>query len=324
MAILNDVLDHSKIEAGKLVLSPAPLSLRALSGSVVTLFGGNAESKGLRLALRVDPTLDDWVIADAQRLKQVLLNLVGNAIKFTERGEVVLVLTQIGRKEDVVTVEFEIVDSGIGMTAESLSRLFQPFHQVDGSRSRRQGGTGLGLAISARIVEAMGGRIDVRSQISGGSSFRFRLGLELDPAPLHVPPPDSSMGSLDGPSGLSGRVLVVEDNDVNRMIAKQILHSLGMQVIEAANGEEAIAILTRESVDVVLMDCQMPVLDGYAATREIRRLEAKSGLARVPILALTADAFDDDAHRARESGMDAHLAKPYARDQLRDLLQRWL
>jgi signal transduction histidine kinase/CheY-like chemotaxis protein len=324
MAILNDVLDHSKIEAGKLALSPAPLSLRALSASVVALFRGNAEGKGLRIALHVDPDLEDWVIADAQRLKQVLLNLVGNAIKFTERGEVLLRLLCVARADDHVDVEFEVSDTGIGMTPESLARLFEPFHQVDGSRSRRQGGTGLGLAISARIMEAMGTRIDVSSQIGVGSSFRFRLRLPLDPSPTHSPAVDSSMGSLDGASGLSGRVLVVEDNEVNRMIAKQILQSLGMQVIEAANGREAIDVLRRESVDIVLMDCQMPVLDGYAATREIRRLEASAGLTRVPILALTADAFDDDAHRARESGMDAHMAKPYGREQLRDMLQRWL
>jgi signal transduction histidine kinase/CheY-like chemotaxis protein len=324
MAILNDVLDHSKIEAGKLVLSPAPLSLRALGTSVVALFRGNAESKGLRLALRVDPDLEDWVVTDAQRLKQVLLNLVGNAIKFTEKGEVTLQLTRLGRTDDFLDVGFEVSDSGIGMNEDSLSRLFEPFHQVDGSRSRRQGGTGLGLAISARIMEAMGSRIEVSSRIGAGSSFRFRLSLGLDPSPIHMPPVDSSMGALDGISGLSGRVLVVEDNEVNRMIAKQILQSLGMQVIEAANGEEAIDVLRRESVDIVLMDCQMPVLDGYAATREIRRLEARAGMSRVPILALTADAFDEDAHRARESGMDAHMAKPYGREQLREMLQRWL
>jgi signal transduction histidine kinase/CheY-like chemotaxis protein len=324
MTILNDVLDHSKIEAGKLSLSRAPLSLRALSASVVALFRANAESKNLQLSLRFDPELEDWVIADAQRLKQVLLNLVGNAIKFTESGEIILGLTRLGRSEEYVSVEFEVTDTGIGMTEESMARLFEPFHQVDGSRSRRQGGTGLGLAISERIVEALGGRIDVTSRFASGSRFRFTLSLEVDPSLSHAPIPDSSMGSFDGASGLSGRVLVVEDNDVNRMIAKQVLQSLGLEVIEAANGEEAIGILTRESVDVVLMDCQMPVLDGYAATKEIRRLEALAGIRRVPILALTADAFDEDAERARESGMDAHMAKPYGREQLRDLLQRWL
>jgi signal transduction histidine kinase/CheY-like chemotaxis protein len=324
MTILNDVLDHSKIEAGKLSLSRAPLSLRALSASVVALFRANAESKNLHLSLRFDPDLEDWVIADAQRLKQVLLNLVGNAIKFTESGEVILGLNRLGRSEEYVSVEFEVTDTGIGMTEESMARLFEPFHQVDGSRSRRQGGTGLGLAISERIVEALGGRIEVNSRFASGSRFRFTLSLEVDPSLSHAPIPDSSMGSFDGVSALSGRVLVVEDNDVNRMIAKQVLQSLGLEVIEAANGEEAIRILTRESVDVVLMDCQMPVLDGYAATREIRRLEALAGIPRVPILALTADAFDEDAERARESGMDAHMAKPYGREQLRDLLQRWL
>ena len=231
----------------------------------------------------------------------------------------------MGRFDDTVDVEFDVSDSGIGMTDESLSRLFEPFHQVDGSRSRRQGGTGLGLAISARIMEAMGSKIEVSSRMGAGSSFRFRLSLAVDSSPTHAPPVDSSMGSLDGMSGLSGRVLVVEDNEVNRMIAKQILQSLGMQVIEAANGEEAIDVLRRESVDIVLMDCQMPVLDGYAATREIRRLEAKAGLTRVPILALTADAFDDDAHRARESRNGrTHGQALRPGTTHKNMLQRWL
>ncbi|MEO7055704.1 MAG: ATP-binding protein [Caldimonas sp.] len=329
MAILNDVLDHSKIEAGKLVLVDAPLSLPALVGSVVNLFRANAESKGLALVLEQDPSAPEWVIADAQRLKQILLNLVGNAIKFTERGEVVLKLEvldaadQVGGR-DTARVAFEVGDTGIGISDESRALLFQPFHQIDGSRSRRQGGTGLGLAISQRIAETMGSRIEVSSIVGVGSRFRFVLDLKLDRATVHAPVFDSTMGGLDSTGQLDGRVLVVEDNDVNRMIARHILQSLGLVVIEATNGAEALELMRREPIDLVLMDCQMPVMDGYAATREIRRREAEAGSARVPILALTADAFDDDAARARDSGMDAHLAKPYRREQLRDLLQHWM
>jgi CheY-like chemotaxis protein len=324
MAILNDVLDHSKIEAGKLNLASTPFSLHALAVSVISLFRGNAESKGLKLTLDLEPDVDDWVIGDAQRLKQVLLNLVGNAIKFTERGEVVLRLAVQRAPQGLAGVMFEVRDTGIGIPAVALDGLFQPFHQVDGTRSRRRGGTGLGLAISQRIVEAMGTKIEVKSRPGQGSRFRFALTLERDKSTVHAAPNDSALGGLDGDSTLMGRVLVVEDNDVNRMIAREVLQSLGVSVIEASDGREALEQLALHSVDVVLMDCQMPVMDGYAATQEIRKREARMGLPRLPVLALTADAFEEDAVRSREAGMDAHLAKPYTRDQLQELLKAWL
>ena len=324
MAILNDVLDHSKIEAGKLTLQCAPLSLHALALSVIALFRGNADAKGLSLSLEIAPDVENWVIGDAQRLKQVLLNLVGNAIKFTEKGDVLLRLSAEGSEVATVGVRFEVRDSGIGIAPDAMGGLFQPFHQVDGTRSRRRGGTGLGLAISQRIIEAMGGKIDVKSRPGFGSRFRFRLELERDQAAVHAPQNDSALGGLDGVSTLMGSILVVEDNDVNRMIAREVLQSIGLSVVEATDGIEALAQLERHSIDVVLMDCQMPVMDGYAATQELRKREARMGLPRMPVLALTADAFEEDALRARQSGMDGHLAKPYTREQLLDLLKGWL
>ncbi len=324
MSILNDVLDHSKIEAGKLALVPAPMSLHAVATSVVTLFRANAESKGLDLALDVEPEVQDWVVCDAQRLKQVLLNLVGNAIKFTEHGTVSLRLGSRPAPKGLAGVSFEVRDTGIGIADDALEGLFQPFHQIDGTRSRRRGGTGLGLAISQRIVEALGGHIDVKSRAGVGSRFRFVLSLEPDESNSHPAQVDSAMGGLDGDASLAGSVLVVEDNDVNRMIAREVLLSLGLSVVEAANGQQALEQLLVHPVDLVLMDCQMPVMDGYAATQEIRKREARLGLPRLPVLALTANAFDEDAVRSREAGMDAHLAKPYTRDQLREMLRSWM
>jgi two-component system, sensor histidine kinase len=324
MAILNDVLDHSKIEAGKLSLTHAPMSLHAIAASVVSLFRANAESKGLALVLDLEPETVDWVLGDAQRLKQVLLNLVGNAIKFTERGGVSLRLSQRRAREGRVWVEFEVIDSGIGMSAEALQRLFEPFHQVDATRNRRRGGTGLGLAISQRIIEAMASRIEVESQPGGGSSFHFALDLEIDPSPVPHVLTDSAMGSLEKPSTLGGTVLVVEDNPVNRMIAEEMLQSLGINVVEAADGMQALEAIASNPVNVVLMDCQMPVMDGYTATQRIRERELQRGLPRTPIVALTANAFDEDAAHALAVGMDAHLSKPYTRDQLRDMLSTWL
>ena len=324
MAILNDVLDHSKIEAGKLNLSYAPLSLHAMALSVITLFRGNAEGRGIALTLDIEPAVEEWVICDAQRLKQVLLNLVGNAIKFTESGEVQLRLRPREAKAGQVGVVFEVRDSGIGIAPEAIDTMFQPFHQIEGSDSRRRGGTGLGLAISQRIVQAMGGRIEVKSRPGLGSRFSFSLSLQRDPAAVHAIAPDSISGSLDGSTDLVGVVMVVEDNDVNRMLACEMLRSLGAEVIEAMDGGQALEQLERHVVDLVLMDCHMPVMDGYAATRAIRQREARLGLPRLPVIAATADAFSEDAERALAAGMDAHLAKPYTREQLRELLKTWL
>ena len=324
MAILNDVLDHSKIEAGKLNLVEAPMSLHAIAGSAIALFRANAEAKGLALKLELDPGVADWVIGDMQRLKQVLLNLVGNAIKFTEHGSVSLRLRAQREEGDHASIVFEVRDTGIGMTAEAIERLFQPFQQIDGTRNRRRGGTGLGLVISERIVEAMGGRIEVESRPGIGSSFHFKLSLERD---YSTSPPtivDSALGALEGRATLTGTVLVVEDNPVNRIIAAEMLQSLGIEVIEACDGEQALACLAERRADLVLMDCQMPVMDGYTATRFIRDREVELDLPRVPILALTANAFDEDSMHALAVGMDAHLAKPYTRDQLRDALAMWL
>lgn len=322
--ILNDVLDHSKIEAGKLNISHLPLSVHALANSVIALFRPNAESKGLTLTLNLEPDVRDWVIGDSQRLKQVLLNLIGNAIKFTEFGGVTLSLSPLPAAAGFCHVAFEVQDSGIGLSQEAVVELFQPFHQVDSKGGRRQGGTGLGLAISQRIVQAMGGRIQVESQLGSGSRFYFSIKLELDPSQSHAVPIDSALSALDSPSEMAGDVLLVEDNDVNRMIAREVLTSLGLTVFEARNGMEALNQVVERPFDLILMDCQMPVMDGYEASHRIRQYEEERGTPRVPILALTANAFEEDAQRSFACGMDAHLAKPYTRPQLKALLQNWL
>ncbi|WP_119292888.1 ATP-binding protein [Azohydromonas sediminis] len=319
MSIINDVLDHAKVEAGKLALKPAPASLHALAGSVTALLRANAQSKGLALELEIEPDVPDRVLVDAQRLKQVLLNLVGNAIKFTNHGTVTLRLARSGDR-----VRVEVRDTGIGIPADRLEHLFEPFYQVDSSSRRQRGGTGLGLAISQRIVEAMGGRIVVRSQPGRGSVFWFDLALPLDTSGAELAPTDSAMGALPDDHVLSGTVLVAEDNAVNRLLAREMLVSLGLDVIEAADGRQALDLLASHDVDLVLMDCQMPVLDGYATTRALREWERREHRRRVPVVALTADAFDADAERAYAAGMDGYLAKPYTRDALRKVIAEHL
>ena len=325
MDILNDVLDHSKIEAGKLVLAAAPMSLHAVAASATALFRANAETRGLNITLLMGEGVPDGVVGDAPRLKQVLLNLLGNGVKFTEKGGVTLAL-KLEPPEPGATVHrvrFEVGDTGIGIPVGALEQVFQPFHQVDSTSSRLRGGTGLGLAISQRIVMAMGGRIEVQSQIGVGSTFHFTL--NLPPAPHALAAlPDSDFIALDTKAALSGMVLLVEDNIVNRMIGAEMLKSFGLDVMEAEDGAQALTLMEKQRVDLVLMDIQMPVLDGYAATRRLREREVRLRLPRVPIVALTANAFDEDAAQSMAAGMDAHLAKPYSRVQLRELLQRWL
>jgi signal transduction histidine kinase len=326
MTILNDVLDHSKIEAGKLALVASPMSLRVIATSVVALFRSNADNKGLALVLDYDERVDDAVLGDAQRLKQVLLNLIGNAIKFTERGSVHLRLLPVPTPAEGsrTTVLFEVVDTGVGIDPDARTRLFEPFHQAHRSQYRRRGGTGLGLAISQRIVEAMGSKIEVTSRPGRGSRFRFALSFERDPSPTPAPAFDSSMMGLHDTLGLSGTVLLADDDPVNRMIAVEMLRSVGLEVIEADDGAQALEQLALHPIDIVLMDCQMPVMDGYTATAQIRERERRAGGRRVPIVALTANAFDEDVANARAVGMDAHLAKPYTRAQLREVLARWV
>ena len=328
MDILNDVLDHSKIEAGKLVLAPSPVSLHSILSSAAALFRSAAVQRGLQLELAIDEGVPDGVVADGQRLKQVLLNLVGNAVKFTERGAIRLHVRPLAPPPaaDAAALRFEVVDTGIGMSPAALATLFQPFHQVDGSQRRRHGGTGLGLTISQSIVQAMGGELRVSSEPGRGSRFWFDL--QLPVVAQWEPPPspfDSRMGGLDEiPEPLSGTVLLVEDNQVNRMIGAEMLRGFGLVVAEAEDGQQALDLMQQRSFDLVLMDIQMPVLDGYAATERVREREARLRLPRVPIVALTANAFDEDAARSLNAGMDAHLAKPYSREQLRALLARWL
>ena len=324
MAILNDVLDHSKIEAGKLDLTPVPVSLHALAGSVTALLRANATSKGLALELEIEPDAPDRVLVDAQRLKQVLLNLVGNAIKFTAQGTVALRLAPADAPDGLVGVRFEVRDSGIGIPADRLEHLFEPFYQVDASPRRQRGGTGLGLTISQRIVEAMGGRIGVRSTPGRGSSFAFTLALPPDRSGGAVATTDSLMGTLPDDLTLSGTVLLAEDNAVNRMLAREMLATLGVSVIEAEDGQQALDQLERHRVDLVLMDCQMPVMDGYTATQRLRERERLEHRARLPVLALTANAFERDADTAYAAGMDGYLVKPYTRDDLKRLLAQWL
>jgi PAS domain S-box-containing protein len=341
--ILNDILDFSKIEAGKLELVTEAFELRAIVRDVVLVFAGNAKHKGLELSSEVEDALPRFVWGDAGRIRQVLTNLVSNAVKFTESGRVEivarLVSSEASEGERAVRVRFEVSDTGTGVPQESQSKLFQAFSQCDGSMTRRYGGTGLGLAICKQLVDLMQGEIGVRSGAGSGSTFWFEASLPTgDPrpqlgtepaageprAPLPTRPSRSvpeSLGARVSP-GRGPEILVAEDNVVNRTITERMLEKLGYRVSVAANGREAVRQLERGSFACVLMDCQMPELDGFAAARLVRQQEQGTGR-RVPIIAITAHAMKGDRDRCLAAGMDDYLTKPFGAEQLTRLLDRW-
>jgi signal transduction histidine kinase/ActR/RegA family two-component response regulator len=325
LVILNDVLDFSKIEAGQLVFERVPFDLQAVLGDVNALLEGRALRKGLTCAAELSPTLPAGVVGDPGRLRQVLINLLGNAIKFTERGGVV-VRAEVAEPEEaeaeaeLVRVRFEVEDTGIGMSKEFQARLFKPFLQEDASTTRRFGGTGLGLSISKRLVEVMGGEIGVRSAPGEGSTFWFTAAFEL-PAPQEVEAP-APTPTEDSVQTFAGVVLVAEDDATNRLLAVHLLERLGVEVEIAENGRLALEAVRGTPYDLVFMDCNMPVMDGLEATRGIRALEGPER--KVPIVALTASVLDTDRKLCAEVGMNDFVSKPLLLEDLRAALARWL
>ena len=316
LTILNDILDYSKIEAGKLELDPIRFRPAESVDRVIKLMQYSAGQKGIRLACELAPDLPSHVVGDPTRLGQVLLNLVGNAVKFTERGEVSMAVRVTEKDDTDALLEFAVSDTGIGIFPSQLTHIFEPFVQADGSMSRRFGGTGLGLTISTRLVAMMGGRLWVESTPGKGSCFRFtvRVHRVANDCPAAV-----ARGSYPVSDGRPLHILVAEDNPVNQQVIVRMLSRLGHTVALASNGREALEALLRAHFDAVLMDVQMPEMTGTEAAEAIRRAEAGSGL-HVPIVALTAHAMQRDRERCAASGMDAYLPKPIRSTELADVL----
>ena len=312
LRVINDILDFSKVEAGKLELDVTPFHFRSCLQDAVGLFRATAEEHGLRLELALSNELPEWVAGDEIRLRQVVQNLLSNALKFTTQGEVVLAAEQEARGEASTVIRFEVRDTGIGIAPERLSHLFTSFTQADSTISRRYGGTGLGLAISKRLVELMGGSIAVESRPGQGTTFRFTVRFGDATAP--VEPPDDR----PAPPDLSKlRVLLAEDNKVNQLVGRKLLQKLGITADVAENGAQAVLSVERKTYDVILMDVQMPEMDGIAATREIRRMAGE----RQPfICGLSAHAALDFQEQCQHAGMDDYLTKPLEFDKLRAIL----
>ncbi len=318
MRLLNDILDFSKIESGKLEFELRPFSLRESLEEVVALLRAAAAAKGLRIELQSAGSLPEFVLGDSTRLKQVLINLAGNAVKFTACGGITVAATQVRSDARTAAVRFAVRDSGIGIDAATRGKLFQVFSQGDSSMSRRYGGSGLGLAISQRLVEHMGGSIALESTPGQGSEFSFELTFPIANAPAEPPAP-----AAPEPRALQGRVLVVEDDPVNQQVIQLMLSRFGLRSHVIADGFAAVQVALEQPWDLVIMDCQMPGLDGPEATRRIRR--GRSDRSRpLPIIALTANARPEDRAASTAAGMDDFLTKPVRQEDLRACLARWL
>ncbi len=324
LTIINDVLDLSKIEAGRLELEPSTFTLLDPFTEVVNLLAPQASAKNVRLSLNADADLPLSVVGDSGRLRQVVTNLVGNAVKFTNVGHVLVDVSAESRSSGDIMLRCAVTDSGIGIAEQDIARLFTEFSQLDTSNARRFGGTGLGLAISDRLVRLMNGEIGCTPNPGGGSTFWFT-------APFALARPDSlarndvAVGSTATPRGTAPAsapaILIVEDNETNALILTHMLKLLGYRSDTVSNGADALEAAARETYSTILMDCQMPIMDGFTTTRRLRSRFA--GDPRIPIVAITATATTEDQERCLAAGMDDYLPKPIIMDRLGAVLTRW-
>jgi signal transduction histidine kinase len=325
LTIINDILDFSKIEAGKLELEVIAFSLRECVEETMRLMELRAHQKGLDLQVDIRPDVPGNVVGDPIRLRQILINLVGNAVKFTERGRIRLEVSLQSCEERQVVLEFAVQDTGMGIPLEKQNSVFEAFSQADGSMTRRFGGTGLGLTISSRLVALMGGAISVESRLGEGSCFRFTIRVEATNESIRELPGDALPDiSRRQPFSLqASRVLLAEDNPVNQRLVVRILEKQGHWVTVAGNGREAVEAVTRESFDIVLMDVQMPQMSGYEASAAIRRNERGSGR-HIPIIAMTAHAMKGDREKCLACGMDSYISKPVRGRDLLETMEKLL
>jgi len=327
LGLLDDILDLSKVEAGKVDLVYTACNPRHIIEEVAALFAAQTHSKGLKIVANWRGQEDQRYWADSTRLRQMLSNLVSNAIKFTAHGFVHVEGVEVERRENEALLEFAVSDSGIGIPPDKQSLLFKPFSQADSSTTREYGGTGLGLSIVSSLAKLMGGDVFVESEAGKGSRFWFRIRADIvreDEDSRHIERGTELEWNTTPSAGLAGLVLVVEDNLINRKVAEACVRKIGMQVESVENGQKAVdAITNGMRPNLVLMDVQMPVMDGLKATERIRQWEKETHQPRLPIIALTAGAFEKDRQHCFSSGMDDFLTKPINMDDLASTLAKW-
>ena len=323
MEIINDVLDLSKIEADRLRLASVEFKLESVMKSLASMVAPQADQKGLAFHIEISPELSNQPLrGDPMHLTQILLNLLYNAIKFTARGSVMVRVTPEQVSGSEITLRFEVIDTGIGVSAENHQRIFNAFEQADGSMTRKFGGTGLGLAISRRLAQLMGGDIGVRSVLGQGSTFWLSVRLGKASETSLTAPTLASMAAVRLKAEFAGaRVLLAEDEPVNQEVTRTLLEEVGLVVDVAENGREAVDLARDNDYALILMDIRMPSLNGLKATQEIRRIPGRED---IPILAMTANVFDEDRRLCLEAGMNDHLGKPVEPEQLFNTLLDWL
>jgi CheY-like chemotaxis protein len=325
LTIINDILDVSKIEAGKLVLEQVDFSLDSIFENVKSLMKDQVDSKGLIMKLETGE-VPAWLRGDATRLRQCLLNYTGNAIKFTQQGTITLRVRQLATEDDEVLCRFEVQDTGIGISADKLKSLFQTFEQADVSTTREYGGTGLGLTITRRLAHLMGGEVGVESELGVGSTFWFTARFGHGKAVHSQETPADDEHSV--PDFTGTRVLLVEDNAINREVAAALLSRVGLVIDMAENGREAVTKVASNAYDLILMDIQMPEMDGLEATRMIRSMngsmkDLEVRYSDIPILAMSANVYEEDRQNCLDAGMNDFLAKPVEPNNLYKMIDKW-
>lgn len=320
LGIISDILDLSKVESGKLILEAEPFNLHNILDHLEAVIGVRASDRNLRFDIDLSSDVPTQLLGDSLRLSQILTNLCGNAVKFTSEGQITLSIQRIWQTPSEARLEFSVEDTGIGMHPEQVGRIFDPFSQANPSITRQYGGTGLGLSISKQLVEAMGGQLDVESQPGEGSCFRFAINLPR--ATREQTEARSRERTAEAVARIEGgQVLLVEDNQINQMVAREQLHTMGIRTTLARNGQEALEILQQQRFDAILMDIQMPIMDGITATRQIRRNPEHQNL---PIIAMSANASGTDQQQCLEAGMNDSVVKPVNRILLAQTLARWI
>jgi signal transduction histidine kinase/ActR/RegA family two-component response regulator len=329
LSVINDVLDFAKLESSGLPISPQPMRLDALLADVADTVRLQCEGKGLRLVVSCHLTVPCWVQGDDTRIRQILINLLGNAIKFTQQGQIHL---KASRSDSDQLVRLVVQDSGVGIPPHELGRIFEPYQQAEGTYERRLGGTGLGLTISQELCKAMGGVLRCESEVGVGSTFTCELPLQATTPPAPQPAPDApwavdpgvAPASLARGASTAPRVLLVDDNPVNLIVGEAELLALGMQVASASHGAQALAWLEDHRPDLILMDCELPDMDGLAVTREIRARQQAAGQPPTPIVALTANSHETFPGECLDAGMNGLLGKPFDRAELAATLRKHL